>query len=48
LIAWFFIRANAARAERYNLAVASGFIAGESLIAVLVAALVAAKVLGGH
>ena len=46
LIAWMIVRANAARAERYNLAVASGFIAGESLIAVLVAALVAAKVLG--
>ena len=46
LLAWLYVRANAARAERYNLAVASGFIAGESLIAVLIAALVAANVLG--
>jgi len=46
LIAWLIARSNPARAERYNLAVASGFIVGESLIAVLVAALVAAKVLG--
>lgn len=48
LLAWLFARARPAQAERYNLAVASGFIAGESLIAVVVAALVAMNVLGGH
>jgi len=45
LLAWIFFRASAVRAERYSLALASGFIAGESLIAVLVAALVAFNVL---
>ncbi len=48
LLAWLFARARPEQAERYNLAVASGFIAGESLIAVVVAALVAMNVLGGH
>jgi uncharacterized oligopeptide transporter (OPT) family protein len=46
LIAWGFAKARPAQADRYSLAVASGFIAGESLIAVLVAALVAFNVLG--
>lgn len=45
LIAWLLFKRSQKTAERYSLAVASGFIAGESLIAVLVAALVAAKVL---
>jgi uncharacterized oligopeptide transporter (OPT) family protein len=45
LLAWIFLKLQRARAERYSLAVAAGFIAGESLIAVLVAALVAVKVL---
>jgi uncharacterized oligopeptide transporter (OPT) family protein len=45
LIAWIFLRLSRPKAERYSLAVASGFIAGESLIAVLVAALVALRVL---
>jgi uncharacterized oligopeptide transporter (OPT) family protein len=45
LLAWLFFRANRAAADRYSLALASGFIAGESLIAVLVAALVAFNVL---
>jgi OPT family oligopeptide transporter len=45
LLAWLFSRLNQPRAERYNIALASGFIAGESLIAVLVAALVAFNVL---
>lgn len=47
LLAWIFLRVNRPQAERYSLAVASGFIAGESLIAVVVAALVAFNVLGG-
>jgi OPT family oligopeptide transporter len=46
LLAWLFFKYSAAKAERYSLAVASGFIAGESLIAVVVAALVAFNVLG--
>jgi OPT family oligopeptide transporter len=46
LLAWIFFKVNQPKAERYNLALASGFIAGESLIAVLVAALVALNVLG--
>ena len=45
LLAWLLAKASAERAERYSLALASGFIAGESLIAVLVAALVAFNVL---
>ena len=45
LLAWLYQRADRASAERYSLALASGFIAGESLIAVLVAALVAFNVL---
>ncbi|HVZ34137.1 MAG TPA: OPT family oligopeptide transporter [Polyangiaceae bacterium] len=45
LLAWVFLKADRPRAERYSLAVASGFIAGESLIAVLVAGLVAFNVL---
>jgi uncharacterized oligopeptide transporter (OPT) family protein len=44
-LAWIFFRANQPRAERYSLAIAAGLIAGESLIAVLVAALVALQVL---
>jgi uncharacterized oligopeptide transporter (OPT) family protein len=46
LIAWLWARSRPQQAERYSIAVASGFIAGESLIAVLVAALVAFNVLG--
>jgi uncharacterized oligopeptide transporter (OPT) family protein len=46
LLAWVFFKANRPQSERYSLALASGFIAGESLIAVLVAALVAFNVLG--
>ncbi len=46
LLAWIFFKANKEKADRYNLAVASGFIAGESLIAVVVAGLVAFNVLG--
>jgi uncharacterized oligopeptide transporter (OPT) family protein len=45
LLAWVFFKANRTAADRYSLALASGFIAGESLIAVLVAALVAFNVL---
>jgi uncharacterized oligopeptide transporter (OPT) family protein len=47
LLAWIVFRADRERADRYSLALASGFIAGESLIAVLVAGLVAFNVLGG-
>ena len=36
---------NRPRAERYSLAVASGIIAGESLVAVAIAALVASHLL---
>jgi len=43
--AWVFLRVSKEKAERFNLAIASGFIAGESLIAVVIAALVAFKVL---
>jgi OPT family oligopeptide transporter len=45
LLAWIFLRISRPHAERYSLAVAAGFIAGESLIAVFVAALVAFQVL---
>jgi putative OPT family oligopeptide transporter len=45
LLAWILFKANRTAADRYSLALASGFIAGESLIAVLVAALVAFNVL---
>jgi uncharacterized oligopeptide transporter (OPT) family protein len=41
-LAWVYLRVNRAQAERYTLAVASGIIAGESLIAVFVSALRAA------
>jgi OPT family oligopeptide transporter len=44
-LAWLVARLSAAKGERYTLAVASGLVAGESLIAVLVAALVALHVL---
>jgi putative OPT family oligopeptide transporter len=44
-LAWLFTKIDQPRSERYSLALASGFIAGESLIAVLVAALVAFNVL---
>ena len=44
-LAWVFAKLHAQKAERYSLALAAGFIAGESLIAVLVAALIAASVL---
>jgi uncharacterized oligopeptide transporter (OPT) family protein len=47
LLAWLFQRANQARAERYAIPAASGLIAGESLVAVLIAALVACGVLSG-
>jgi uncharacterized oligopeptide transporter (OPT) family protein len=46
-LAWMYARVNQPRAERYRLAVASGLIAGESLVAVLIAALVAAGILSG-
>jgi uncharacterized oligopeptide transporter (OPT) family protein len=45
LMAWIFFKVSPTKAERYNIALASGFIAGESLIAVAVAALVALNVL---
>jgi uncharacterized oligopeptide transporter (OPT) family protein len=45
LLAWLVTRANRTKGERYNLAVASGLIAGESLMAILVAALVALHLL---
>ncbi|HWO07881.1 MAG TPA: OPT/YSL family transporter, partial [Polyangiaceae bacterium] len=45
LLAWVFLQLSRERAERYSLALASGFIAGESLVAVLVAALVAFNLL---
>jgi putative OPT family oligopeptide transporter len=45
LLAWLYFKTNRAKAERYNLALASGLIAGESLMAVLVALLVAVNVL---
>ncbi|HKQ70558.1 MAG TPA: OPT family oligopeptide transporter [Polyangiaceae bacterium] len=45
LIAWIYLRADKSKAERYSMATASGLIAGESLVAVLIAALVALKVL---
>jgi uncharacterized oligopeptide transporter (OPT) family protein len=45
LLAWIYLQVNRPKAERYSLAVASGIIAGESLISVLVAALRAAHVL---
>ena len=44
-LAWVFYRVNRPRAERYSLAVASGIIAGESLVAVAIAALVASHLL---
>ena len=47
LLAWAFARVSRPKAERYSIAVASGLIAGESLVAVLIAALVALGVLGG-
>jgi uncharacterized oligopeptide transporter (OPT) family protein len=47
LLAWTFERVNRPKAERYSIAVASGFIAGESLVAVFIAALVALHVLSG-
>jgi putative OPT family oligopeptide transporter len=46
LLGWAFQRVSQPKAERYSIAVASGLIAGESLVAVLIAALVAAGVLG--
>jgi uncharacterized oligopeptide transporter (OPT) family protein len=45
MLAWIYLRVNRPQAERYTLAVASGIIAGESLIAVFVRALEAAGVL---
>jgi putative OPT family oligopeptide transporter len=47
LLAWVFQRVSQPKAERYSIAIASGLIAGESLVAVLIAALVAVGVLGG-
>ena len=47
LLAWAFRRVNQPKAERYSIAIASGLIAGESLVAVLIAALVALGLLGG-
>jgi putative OPT family oligopeptide transporter len=44
-LAWAIARRYPAKAERYTVAIASGLIAGESLIAVLIAALVAMRVL---
>jgi len=45
LIAWIFLQVNRPKAERYSLAVASGIIAGESLMSVFVAGLRAAHIL---
>jgi uncharacterized oligopeptide transporter (OPT) family protein len=45
LLAWVFQRQSGRRAEKYVIPVASGLIAGESLVAVLIAALVALRVL---
>ena len=45
LLAWAFARMNEQKAEQYAIPVASGLIAGESLVAVLVAALVVLRVL---
>jgi putative OPT family oligopeptide transporter len=45
LLAWVFQRQTGQRAEKYVIPVASGLIAGESLVAVLLAALVAMRVL---
>jgi uncharacterized oligopeptide transporter (OPT) family protein len=39
LIAWFWAHRNQSHADRYTIPVASGVIAGESLVGVLVAAL---------
>jgi uncharacterized oligopeptide transporter (OPT) family protein len=47
LIAWLVARASAKTADRYTLPVASGLIAGESMIAVVIAALVAGGLLHG-
>jgi uncharacterized oligopeptide transporter (OPT) family protein len=44
-LAWAFARRNERNAERYTIPVAAGLIAGESLVAVLIAALVALRVL---
>jgi OPT family oligopeptide transporter len=48
LLAFLYFRLNQPKAERYSLAIASGLIAGESLMAVLVAVLVAMHVLSQH
>lgn len=48
LLAWWLGRRHPAAAERYTVAAASGVIAGESLMAVLVALLVAVGVLAAH
>ena len=45
LVAWLVFKGSRPTSERYNVAVASGLIAGESLLAVLIAALIAAGVL---
>jgi OPT family oligopeptide transporter len=45
LLAWIFERMNEPKSERYTIPVASGLIAGESLVAVLIAALVVLRVL---
>jgi len=48
LLAWLFLRLRPAKGERYNLPVASGLIAGESLMAVVIAALVTLHVLSAE
>lgn len=46
LLAWIFFKVSKEKAERYNLALASGFIAGESLLAVLIGFLIWFNVIG--
>jgi len=48
LLAWIYTRLNPQGAERYIVPVASGIIAGESLMGILIALLTATGVLGGH
>ncbi|MDB6117249.1 MAG: Oligopeptide transporter, family [Verrucomicrobiaceae bacterium] len=42
LIAWIWVKSSAAKAETYNIPLASGFVAGESLIAAIIAIVCAA------
>ncbi len=47
LLAWFYTKVNPQGAERYIVAVASGIIAGESLMGILIALLTATGFMGG-